>query len=391
MTPTSRYTLRDLPPPAKLVVSAFLISVGIGYLWAMAQIHFKHASPGNPMPTTTDLVARFSGVPWPTVPKPDPAEEEAKKDAADKALGGVGVQVPGVKVKTILNTRCTVCHSKDGEKDDIPLTNHDELAKYLKPTPDYPKGHLYQVLTGDPKSWNRKSMVRAFKDKAPDWDDMPEEQRKAVLVPREAERQALIAWVEAGGPKAQYEGDAFPLPAHFDTKDLPADLQVPAAPLAPAVANGGKKAADPWKEAKQKQLSVDSLTQSTHAHLLSFAMLWTLTGIIFAFTSYSCFVRSVLAPVVLVAQVLDVGCWWLARLPDVGPYFALAIMATGAVVGMGLGAQITLSLWNMWGGRGRAVLLLLFLLGAGAFGLVFVKVIGPQLEAEKALVAGNNG
>ena len=59
MTPSGpRWTLRDLPLPAKLVVTTFLISVGLGYLWAMAQIHFKHASPGNPMPTLADRKAR---------------------------------------------------------------------------------------------------------------------------------------------------------------------------------------------------------------------------------------------------------------------------------------------------------------------------------------------
>ena len=67
----TRFTLRDLPMPAKLVVTTFLISVGLGYLWAMAQIHFKHASAGNAMPTMGDLVEKFSGVPWPIEPKPD--------------------------------------------------------------------------------------------------------------------------------------------------------------------------------------------------------------------------------------------------------------------------------------------------------------------------------
>ena len=33
-------------------------------------------------------------------------------------------------------------------------------------------------------------------------------------------------------------------------------------------------------------------------------------------------------------QVADVLCWWLARLPDVGPYFAVAILGTGAIVGV---------------------------------------------------------
>jgi hypothetical protein len=93
---------------------------------------------------------------------------------------------------------------------------------------------------------------------------------------------------------------------------------------------------------------------------------------------------------VLVAQVADVACWWLARLePPAGPYFALAIMATGAIVGLGLVAQIVLSLWNMYGAKGKLVLVVLFLVGAGLFGLTYVKVIEPQLQAERALQAGN--
>src|SRR5215204_4492308 len=102
-TPTiptpARYTLRDLPLPAKLVVTTFLISVGLGYLWAMAQIHFKHASAGEPMPTQADLVARFSGVPWPLVPK----SEEEKKDNALARAEAMGVKESAVKIKTLID------------------------------------------------------------------------------------------------------------------------------------------------------------------------------------------------------------------------------------------------------------------------------------------------
>ena len=83
------------------MVSTFLISVGLGYLWAMAQIHFKHASAGEPMPTQADLVARFSGVPWPLVPRP---EEDKKGEEIAKA-NAIGVQVPAVKIKTVFETR----------------------------------------------------------------------------------------------------------------------------------------------------------------------------------------------------------------------------------------------------------------------------------------------
>src|SRR5207248_11283568 len=57
-----------------------------------------------------------------------------------------------------------------------------------------------------------------------------------------------------------------------------------------------------------RQISLEKLTQSTHAHLLSFAMLFALTGIIFAFSSFPKIFRCVLGPGVLVAQVADVSC-----------------------------------------------------------------------------------
>jgi hypothetical protein len=386
----ARYTLRDLPLSARLVVSAFLISVGIGYLWAMAQIHFKHASPGHPMPTTEDLVTRFSGVPWPPEPKPEP-DPDPKREGEIARADAIGVKVDGVKVKKVLETRCVVCHSKGGEKEEVPLGTYDDLAKFLAKTPEHPKGQLHTVLTGSRKSWSKKSMVQAFFEKSEDWDDLMPQKRKEQEPAREAERLALVAWVEAGAPRAQYEADAFPLPPDFGARQLPAGLMTKASPLDPAAAGRAEpKPADKWKEAKRRQLSVDALTQSTHAHLLTFAVLWAATGFIFAFTTYPGVLRASLAPLVLVAQVADVACWWLARLePPAGPYFALAIMATGTIVGVGLAAQIVLSLWNMYGAKGKLVLTLLFAIGAGSFGLTYVKVIEPQLQAERALQVGN--
>ncbi|HKB01412.1 MAG TPA: hypothetical protein VKD90_04290 [Gemmataceae bacterium] len=385
----TRYTLRDLPVPAKLVVSAFLISVGIGYLWAMAQIHFKHASPGHPMPTTADLVTRFSGVPWP-LPKPEP-EPDPKKQAEAAKNAAPGEIVHAVKVKELIKNRCVWCHGKDGEKEEIPLGTYDDISKFLARTTDHPKGQLHTVLTGSPKNWNKKSMVKAFFEKSADWEDLTPDARKQQEPQRHAERQALVAWAEAGAPKAQYEADAFPLPRDFPFDNLPAALKTNAPDIPRGAAAAAEpKAADKWKEAKLRQLSVDALTQSTHAHLLTFSLLWAATGLVLAFSSYRVSIRTLLAPLVLVAQVIDVGCWWLARLePPAGPYFALAIMATGTVVGLGLAAQIVLSLWDMYGAKGRFVLVLLFLIGAGLFGLTYVKVIEPQLQAERALQAGN--
>ena len=191
----------------------------------------------------------------------------------------------------------------------------------------------------------------------------------------------MVAWIEAGAPQKQYEADAFPLPPSDAFKHLPATLQTTATSL--NAKETAKKPVDKWREAKDRQLSVDSLTQSTHAHLLTFSILWALTGLTFAFTHYSSFLRCVLSPLVLIAQVLDVSCWWLARLDGVGPYFAIAIMGTGTAVGLGLVAQIVLSLWSMYDRKGRCAMIVLFLIGAGLFAVTYTKVIAPQLQAEK--------
>jgi hypothetical protein len=391
-SPTAtRLTLRDLPLPAKLVVTTFLISVGLGYFWAMAQIHFKHASSGHALPTTEDLVARFSGVPWPLERKPELAAEEKRADEVAQGEAVVhAVKTKGVKIQSLIFERCAICHSKGGEKEEFPLDTYDGIAKYLTKSASHPNGQLHTAITADRTAkWNKENMVPAFFEKSDGWKELTKapEARRRVETQREAERLALVAWLEAGAPKDKYDADAFPLSSPDKFDQLAKEFVTEATPLAAKPANAPGSPEERWRVAKRKQLSPDALTQSTHAHLLTFSLLWAATGIVFAFTSYSHSLRCLLSPVVLIAQVIDVACWWLARLePPAGPYFALAILGTGAVVGLGLGLQITLSLFNMYEKRGKLIVAVLFLTGAGLFGLTYVKVIEPQLQAERDFV-----
>lgn len=384
-SPSTRYTLRDLPLPAKLVVTTFLISVGFGYLWAMAQIHFKHASHGSPMPTTEDIVSRFSGVPWPLEPKP---EGWPKKKIDDAGANAIAFKKPGIKIKTIVDNRCIRCHKPGGEKGEVPLTAFDEIAKTLKPNRTHAKGRFYSQLMGKREDWEN-NMVAAFFEQSADWDKLSADEKKAEEPKRESERLALIAWVDAGFPKEAYESDRFPLPANLKVAQVSSRLLVEMDAEAGA-ANGGaekvvkeKTAEERWDDAKGRQINVEHLTQSTHAHLLTFSMLWALTGLTFAFTGYAYRLRCMLAPLTLMAQIVDVSCWWLARLDGIGPYFAVMIVATGGVVGLSLALQITLGLFSMYEKKGRLLLAVLFLVGAGLFGVTYVKVIAPQLQAEK--------
>ena len=59
-----RFSLRDLPIPAKLVVTCFLLAVGGGYSAAMVQLHMQDSKSGEPMPTVHDVILKYTGKKW---------------------------------------------------------------------------------------------------------------------------------------------------------------------------------------------------------------------------------------------------------------------------------------------------------------------------------------
>jgi hypothetical protein len=95
-------------------------------------------------------------------------------------------------------------------------------------------------------------------------------------------------------------------------------------------------------------------------------------------------IRNGLAPSVLIVQIVDIACWWLARLDgQVGIAFAKAIVATGSVVGVALGSQILLGLFDLFGKIGKVLIVLLVLLaGFGSF-LLNEHVFQPHLNQER--------
>jgi hypothetical protein len=346
-------SLRDLPLPVRLVLIVFLGSIGLGYLSAMVQLHFKHAGEGRVMPSVEDVVAKFAGREWPLGSENQIAAEvstpEPKVDA--KPSPKAGDKVAGIKIKSVINARCAWCHGEGGEQEEHKLDSFESIAKYLKPTPE--KSLFHKLVSAEPGvNWGKDSSMRsAFTKKSEGWKDLVKERGEEVLsAERDTERLAVIAWLEAGASEASYTADAFALPSEISKNPLAEEFKTEAiASATPAVIKKVAKAKTKRELAQAQQASVESLTQSTHAHALSFSVLWTLTGLVFAFSSWPMWMRCTIAPMVLLAQIADIACWWLARIENIGPYFAVGIMGTGAIVGMGLAAQITLSLLNLIG------------------------------------------
>lgn len=333
---SERFTLRQLPLPAKLVVSVFLCSVGLGYFSALIQLHFKQADAGSFMPTPKNVIRAYHGE-LPELPL-------TTLIVADESLpfSGTGSMRKAFTSKT------------DGWREDVAARGEKELRRERE-------GEILSVL-----AWIKAEPTRR---EAYENNHLP--------IPAEVEALTAEFKTEDGkGVKVKSIIDARCARCHKPDGEDENAAQYPL--------DGYEKIAKYMTVVPAGRMSSDKLAQSTHAHLLTFCVLFGLTGIIFAFSSYPVWFRCLLAPLVLFMQVIDVSFWWLARIDGpVGEMFALGIMLTGGLVGMGLFFQIVLSLFNMFSASGRAVLVGLFL-AAGVGGFVAkTKYLDKYLEAEK--------
>ena len=307
-------TLRGLPLPVRLTLATFLVAVGLGYLAALLQLHFQNASPGNTLPSPNDVVEIFSGVDnWP-VQKPSPPPPVSKLEQLLMAPENLPQNGSGTMAFAFFNKR----DFKKAETKGPAAVAH--LRKCREAEQAVLQAWIHLPDDQREKAYNDDAcpMPPSLKDQPMDGNDVDGDMVKVKSI---IDARCSSCHADAGlqGKKKL-----------VDYEDFADVLEVPAV---------GKTS---------RQMSLESLTQTTHLHLLSFCMLWALTGVIFAFSSYPRWLRCVLAPGVLIAQVADVACWWLARVNGVGPYFALCIIGAGTLVGVGLLLQVALGVSDMF-------------------------------------------
>jgi hypothetical protein len=348
-----------LPVAARVLLAAFLISVGVGYTSALVQLHMQHASPGEMLPSGEDVVHAYHGV-------HDMSTLERLIVASETLpFNGAG------SMRAAFTTRSSAWVARIRDK-----------AKILKLDPANP-------------------------------DDMKKAE-KEIRKDRDIEIDAVREWIHAGGKEENYEAFTISEPL---AKRLPEDLN-DLGRFNPYERNESRQVSAniqsiinvrcmrchaEGKQGVEGEIHLDKfdvlqdylkieygggmplrkLAQSTHVHLLGFAMLYAFTGLIFSMTSYPAVVRLMLAPFPLLMQLVDISFWWLARLPDPnGPLFAQGIRVTGGLVAAGLMAHIVLGSFDLFGKKGKLVLILLFAIGAGLAGMVYSTVIDPYLLAE---------
>jgi hypothetical protein len=357
------FTLRNLPLASRVLLAAFLISVGIGYVSAMVQLHVQHASPGQPLPTGEDVIHAY--------------------------------------------------HGSDGQG------TLERLITANETLPFNGSGQMRAAFTTRSSAW-----VRNIRDKAkammldPGKEDDMKKAESELRKDRELEIASVVEWIKKSGKEDDYTAFILsePLAKRFpedvsalgkgmfersDSKQVVANIQNILSTRCWRCHSEGKAGAEGEIYLNRFEvvqdyttipfgggMSLRKLAQSTHVHLLGFAMLYAFTGLVFSLTSYPAILRLVLSPFPLIMQIIDISCWWLARLPDYdgallsGPNFARTITVTGGLVATGLVAQIVLGCFNLFDKKGRFVLIVLFAVGAALAGMLFSTVISPHLALE---------
>ncbi|MCS6977733.1 MAG: DUF1682 domain-containing protein [Gemmatales bacterium] len=304
------FSLCCLPAPTRCVLAVFLIVISCGYFSGLVQLHFQHASPGNLLPDSADVVRVYHGE-----PKSEPKSKLQQLLEADESLpfNGTGTMRPAFTTKSERRWK-------------------ENLAKLS-----------------------------------------PEEQKK-LLAEREGERQALLDWLRQGAPKEAYDKDELKLSKplviteDYIVGDKDAEGRATQVRITSIITDrcvrchqesGADKDAekyplDEWQHL-EKYLKVEEgpgpmelakLAQTTHVHLIGFTMMYGLTGLIFSLTQWPTWIRVVLAPWPMFWQAVDIALWWLARLD---PLAAQAILVTGALVAGGFGLQVLGSLLDLSG------------------------------------------
>lgn len=188
------------------------------------------------------------------------------------------------------------------------------------------------------------------------------EMRKYLEKGGEPAIDSLIGWLEGGAKEDGFAaGDPSPqeviksqcIECHHadggDMEDLPFAANAEAEPEYALVMEAAEPEFETHESGPQTVVlgptNVKKLVQVTHVHILSMPVFTFFVGILFLMTGFSEKVKLVLVPLPMLAVLLDIGSWWLARFVEP---FIYVIAASGALFGATYALQILCILYAMW-------------------------------------------
>ena len=91
--------------------------------------------------------------------------------------------------------------------------------------------------------------------------------------------------------------------------------------------------------------SIRTLSRVSHIHLFGMSFIFILTGIIFSLSEIHSYLKTAIIALPFLAMWIDIGSWWFTKFQ---PAFAYTVIIGGVLMGFAFGAQVFVSLYEMW-------------------------------------------
>jgi hypothetical protein len=149
------------------------------------------------------------------------------------------------------------------------------------------------------------------------------------------DRATIVAWVQAGASEARYHAAVEPIVSKRCT-----GCHHPGGPLIDLTTYAGLHAV---ADVDMGQ-SLVSLVRVSHIHLFGISLILFAVGSVFRLTTMRQWIKSTLAMMPFLGVFVDILAWFLTHWDR---HFAVTVVVAGAVLGIGLGAQILISLYQI--------------------------------------------
>ncbi len=153
-----------------------------------------------------------------------------------------------------------------------------------------------------------------------------------------ADRNEIVAWLKSGAPEEKYASLIRPifekgcLACHSPASGLKVpDLSVYAGLREVAEVDTGE--------------SLHTLMKLSHIHLFGIGLILLGVGMIFRFSVMRRWLKYSLILIPFVAMFADILAWFLTKWD---PVYAYTVVTAGTLLGLSLGAQILISLYQIW-------------------------------------------
>jgi hypothetical protein len=151
------------------------------------------------------------------------------------------------------------------------------------------------------------------------------------------DKQKILSWLSTGKSKADYEQNIAPVLA----RDCVLCHNGETNPSLPNLTSYDGV----MEVASSKGASLPGLVKISHIHLFGIAFILLFVGRIFIFCHMNVTLKRIIVVIPFLSMLIDTLSWFITRN---NPSFAYVVVASGAMMGLSMGVQILISLYQMW-------------------------------------------